>query len=99
VLMGLAPLIGFAMFAYVLVRSVHDFTLPGVEGVPYWFGLQAPLVIAVGLFVVAGALILAWRTRGGAAFFARRPEAYADESASVAVRTTAATPAILAERA
>jgi amino acid transporter len=99
VLMGLAPLIGFAMFAYVLVRSVHDFTLPGVEGVPYWFGLQAPLVVAVGLFLLAGALIVAWRSRGGAAFFARRPEAYAAESAPPAIRATAAKPAIAAERA
>jgi amino acid transporter len=96
VLMGLAPLIGFAMFGYVFVRSVSDFTVPGVEGVTYWFGLQAPLVVAIGLFVLAATVMLAWRARGGAAFFARRPEACPGDA-----RTTAPTaaPALVAERA
>lgn len=72
----LAPLVGAVIFGYVFARSVYDLTKGGLEDTTYWLGLQAPLVLTAGLFVVAALLMLAVRGGFGAGFFARRRETF-----------------------
>ena len=74
VTMGLLPVLGFAMFAYIFVRSINDFLPSGVEGATYWFGLQSPLVVAIGLLVVGLLLMLLVLATTGPGFFRRKLE-------------------------
>jgi amino acid transporter len=73
-LAGVAPAIGAALFAYVLVRSALDFADPEPGG-SAWLGMQPPLVIALALtllgLVLMAAMRLTDRRRG---FFERRAE-------------------------
>jgi amino acid transporter len=73
-LAGVVPLVGAALFAYVLVRSAYDFTKTG-EGTDSWLGMQPPLVIALALTLLGLVLLAAMRaSQGRRGFFAGRPE-------------------------
>lgn len=63
--MGLAPLVGFLLFAYVLVRSVRDSFAEDYAN-PVW--------VTLGLFALAAVLMVGVRARAGREFFARRRE-------------------------
>ena len=74
VTMGLLPVLGFTMFAYIFARSINDFLPSGVEDATYWFGLQSPLVVAIGLLVVGLVLMLLVLATTGPRFFRRKLE-------------------------
>lgn len=83
-MIGVAPLIGALVLAYVLVRSAREF-VADAEGTSetgeVWLGVAPPLVIGIGLLLVGAALMLTWRLAGGRAFFGRRPETVPPELA------------------
>jgi hypothetical protein len=77
VFIGLAPLIGAAMLAYLLYESALDLADPKASySGSEVFGLGVPLVIAI-VFTLGGLLLmLAWRLFGpkqARDFFRRRP--------------------------
>jgi amino acid transporter len=66
-LLGLGPLTGAAMLAWLLVLSVRD--LADAENSytgQAWLGVGPPLVIGVGVLVAGALLMLWWRYRDGA---------------------------------
>lgn len=73
--MGVFPVVGFFIFAYVFGRSVYDFIVGSEEDFTFWYGVAAPLVIALGLLVLGVILIVVLRAGSGQGFFARRLEA------------------------
>jgi amino acid transporter len=74
-LLGVGPLIGAAMLAWLLVLSVRDLA---DEENSYtgqaWLGVGPPLVIGVGVMAAGVALMLWWR-RQDASFWRERPSA------------------------
>jgi len=79
VLIGVLPAIGFAIFAFLAIKSIRDFSIGG-EDLTYYLGLQAPLTITIGLFILGVVLMLIWRSGAGKPFFSRRLQV-ADEGA------------------
>ena len=72
-LLGVGPLTGAAMLAWLLVLSVRD--LADAENSytgQAWLGVGPPLVIGVGVMVVGAGLMLWWRRRD-TAFWRERP--------------------------
>jgi amino acid transporter len=66
-LLGVGPLTGAAMLAWLLVLSVRD--LADAENSytgQAWLGVGPPLVIGVGVLVAGALLMLWWRYRDGA---------------------------------
>ena len=90
VLLVAAPLLGAAIFIYVFARSFRDLTIGGLEDTTYWLGWQAPLVLTLGLFVVAAGLMIAVRSSFGRSFFARRLETAEENTVPPADRRTEA---------
>jgi amino acid transporter len=82
VLVGIVPLTGFAVLAWVFVRSAIDtiFWSEDTAYTPAWFavgafrGFGAPFVIGFGMLVIGIPLWL-WARRAYPAFFARKSEA------------------------
>ena len=72
-LMGVAPLVGAAILAALLVRSAWDLADPdeSYSGSAV-FGIGVPLVIAIGFAIAGLVLMLFWWRAGGADYFARR---------------------------
>jgi hypothetical protein len=85
--MGLLPFVGFLLFLHIFRRSVRDFTLSGVEDTTYWFGVQAPLVIFLGLMLLGLILIFALRLSSGRGLFRRKLETALPGGAQVAATT------------
>ncbi len=81
-LVGVVPLLGFGVLAWVFVRSAIDmfFWSSDTAYTPAWFafgdfqGLGAPFVIGVGM-LVAGVPLWLWARRAYPGFFGRRAEA------------------------
>ncbi|MFD3503861.1 APC family permease [Streptomyces sp. NPDC058676] len=73
VLVGLGPLVGAGLLAWLLVESVSDMSDPAnsYSGVS-WFGLGPPLVIGIGITVTGAVLMIAWRLRSPV-FWSERP--------------------------
>ena len=64
------------MLTYVLVRSVIDLSDPAnSESGNSWFGLGPPLVIGIA-FMLLGALLMLWWSRGQRAFFRKRAQVF-----------------------
>ncbi|MCX4821188.1 APC family permease [Streptomyces sp. NBC_01142] len=72
-LIGVGPLIGSALLAWLLVESVTDMADPenSYSGVS-WFGLGPPLVIGIGIVLVGVIIMCFWRLRSGAFWTERR---------------------------
>jgi amino acid transporter len=83
-LVGVAPLLGFGVLAWVFVKSAIDmfFWSADTAYTPAWFafgdfrGFGAPFVIGVGM-LVAGIPLWLWARKAYPAFFSRKPEAAA----------------------
>lgn len=73
VLIGLGPLVGAGLLAWLLVESIGDMSDPGnsASGVS-WLGLGPPLVIGLGIAVVGVLLMCFWRVRDGRFWQERR---------------------------
>jgi amino acid transporter len=82
VLVGIVPLLGFGVLAWVFVRSAIDYFSysPDTAYTPPWFafgdfqGLGAPFVIGIGM-LVAGIPLWLWARKAYPEFFRRRAEA------------------------
>ena len=73
-LVGLAPLIGGAMLAWIFGKSIVELADPAnSESGNSWLGVGPPLVIAVG-FLVMGVVLMLIQWRVEPRFFFRRPE-------------------------
>lgn len=70
---GVGPLVGAGLLAWLLVRSVSDMSDPenSYSGTS-WFGLGPPLVIGIGIAVV-GVVIMLVRRLWAPAFWEERP--------------------------
>jgi amino acid transporter len=96
VIAGALPIIGSLLFAAILVKSTRDFAVGGLEDTTYWFGVQAPLVITIGLFVLAAAIILLTRSGPAKEFFSRKLEAAPPDALDAPPGSPAASPPPLA---
>jgi amino acid transporter len=79
--LGLLPLTGAAIFAYVLGRTILDFTRDPGQGGAVWLGVQPPLVIAAGLTLVGVAWMLASAASAAGAAAPAAPGVPAEEPA------------------
>lgn len=72
-LIGLGPVVGAGLLAWLLVQSVADMSDPenSASGVS-WFGLGPPLVIGIGIAVVGVLVMCFWRVRDGRFWLERR---------------------------
>ncbi|MCF2532407.1 APC family permease [Yinghuangia soli] len=72
-LIGLGPLVGAGLLAWLLVESVRDMSDPANSySGDSWFGLGPPLVIGIGIVIVGIVIMLVWRLRTGAFWAERR---------------------------
>jgi amino acid transporter len=72
----IAPALGGIILTWVLVKSVIDLSDPAnSESGNSWFGVGPPLVIGIG-FMVVGALLMVWFSRGHKAFFEQKVEVF-----------------------
>ncbi|WKD37566.1 APC family permease [Streptomyces xanthophaeus] len=72
-LIGLGPVVGAGLLAWLLVESIGDMSDPenSASGVS-WFGLGPPLVIGIGIALVGVAVMCFWRIRDGRFWQERR---------------------------
>lgn len=72
-LIGVGPLVGAGLLAWLLVESVIDMSDPenSYSG-DSWLGMGPPLAIGIGIAVVGVVVMLVWRLRSGR-FWAERP--------------------------
>lgn len=70
---GVAPLVGAGILAWLFVRSIIDLTDPdnSYTGAS-WLGVGPPLVIGVGFLLLGVVLAIFWRLGGHERFFGRR---------------------------
>ena len=72
-LLGVGPVAGAAMLAWLLVLSVRDLADPGNSYTGQaWLGVGPPLVIGVGV-LAAGVVLMLWWRRRDATFWRERP--------------------------
>lgn len=83
VFIGVAPVVGALILAYLFFRSLVDLADPGASYTGgSLFGLGLPLVIGLGFLVLGAVLMVAWRFLGDhERFFHRRPETVPPEIA------------------
>ena len=70
-----APVVGGAILAWVLVKSIIDLSDPANSTSGSWLGVGPPLVIGVGFMLLGAVLMVVW-SRNDRAFFRRRPEVF-----------------------
>jgi amino acid transporter len=71
---GLAPLIGAALLAYLFFESVKDFSDPSATYTGQSIlGVGVPLVIGLGFFALGVVFMIFWRLSGHERFFGRSP--------------------------
>ncbi|MFD9010604.1 APC family permease [Streptomyces sp. NPDC059552] len=72
-LIGLGPVLGAGLLAWLLVESIGDMSNPenSASGVS-WFGLGPPLVIGIAIALVGVAVMCFWRVRDGRFWQERR---------------------------
>lgn len=84
-LVGVAPVLGGVILAFVFVKSCIDLADPAnSESGNSWFGLGPPLVIGIGSLVLGLVLMFVWQARHRA-FFQRRPETVESAPASLPI--------------
>ncbi|QIN84050.1 amino acid permease [Rubrobacter tropicus] len=72
---GVAPVLGSLMLAYLFFRSMVDLANPGASYTGgSVFGLGVPLVIGLGFLLLGAIFMVLWRLGGHERFFGRRPE-------------------------
>jgi amino acid transporter len=72
-LIGVGPLVGSAMLAWLLVEAAIDMSDPANSySGQSWFGVGPPLVIGAVIFVTGIVLMFVWRSRD-TAFWSERP--------------------------
>ncbi|MEU9414662.1 APC family permease [Streptomyces sp. NPDC051000] len=72
-LIGLGPLVGAGLLAWLLVESIGDMANPANSaGGVSWFGLGPPLVIGIGIALVGVLVMCFWRLRDGRFWQERR---------------------------
>lgn len=65
-LIGIGPVIGSVLLAYLLVLSVRDMSDPANSySGQSWLGVGPPLVIGVGIFLVGIVFMFSWRAKDG----------------------------------
>lgn len=73
VLIGLGPVVGAGLLAWLLVESIGDMANPeNSAGGVSWFGLGPPLVIGIAIAVVGVLVMCFWRVRDGRFWQERR---------------------------
>jgi amino acid transporter len=73
VLIGIGPVVGAALLAWLLVESVIDMSDPANSySGQSWFGLGPPLVIGIGIAVAGVVLMFVWRAMN-ARYWAETP--------------------------
>ncbi len=78
-LIGVAPLLGFAILAWVFVKSAIDMWNPANAYTPAWFafgsfkGVGAPFVIGIGMLAIGVPLMIWWRFTNPE-FFRKKPQ-------------------------
>ena len=96
VFIGVAPVVGGLILAFLFFRSIFDLADPGVSYTGgSLFGLGLPLVIGLGFLLLGAIFMVLWRLFGDhASFFARRPETVDPDVAAgrAAVPETAGAP-------
>jgi hypothetical protein len=91
ILVGLAPLLGGLILAWVFIKSCIDLANPeNSESGDSWFGLGPPLVIGVG-FLLFGVLLMFLQQRASPEFFRRRPEVVGPDGKAISAPTVAPT--------
>ncbi|MFF3325629.1 APC family permease [Streptomyces sp. NPDC002889] len=72
-LIGVGPLVGAGLLAWLLVESVTDMADPAnsYSGVS-WFGLGPPLVIGIGIALIGVLVMCFWRLKSGVFWAERR---------------------------
>ena len=81
IMVGLAPLLGGLILAWVFVKSCIDYANPeNSESGDSWFGLGPPLVIGVG-FLLFGVVLMFLQQRAQPEFFRRSPRWWAPTGA------------------
>ncbi|MFI5827797.1 APC family permease [Streptomyces sp. NPDC051578] len=72
-LIGLGPVVGAGLLAWLLVESVNDMSQPGNSaGGVAWLGISPPLLIGTGIAVVGVLIMCFWRVRDGRFWQERR---------------------------
>ncbi|WP_207956394.1 APC family permease [Rubrobacter marinus] len=80
---GVAPLLGATLLAYLFFRSLVDLSDPGASYTGgSIFGLGLPLVVGLGFLLLGAVLMVVWRVMGNERFFGRRPETVDPEVAA-----------------
>lgn len=96
IFIGLAPVLGSLMLAYLFFRSMVDLANPGASySGGSFLGIGVPLVIGLGFLLLGVILEILWRLGGHESFFGRSPETVPPEIAEGRVRvqeTTGAPP-------
>jgi hypothetical protein len=89
IMVGLAPLLGGLILAWVFIKSCIDLADPeNSESGNSWFGLGPPLVIGLGFLLFGvGLMLLQWRA--DPEFFRRRPEVVGPDGTAVTAPTVA----------
>lgn len=72
VLVGVAPLLGFAMLALIFVKAFHDYSQEGFNYSPPFLGIEVPIAIGVGGLLL-GFVAMLFAMVPYRAFFSRRP--------------------------
>jgi hypothetical protein len=89
IMVGLAPLLGGLILAWVFIKSCIDLADPeNSESGDSWFGLGPPLVIGLG-FLLFGVVLMLLQQRANPAFFRSRPEVVGPDGTAVTPPTVA----------
>jgi len=89
IFIGIAPLTGAAILAYLFVKATID--LADVENSysgQSVLGMGVPLAIALGFFLLGAVLLVAWRLAGNERFFGRRAFEAVEPGAGTGVSRT-----------
>ena len=89
IMVGLAPLLGALILAWVFIKSCIDLANPeNSESGDSWLGLGPPLVIGVG-FLLFGVVLMFLQQRANPEFFRRRPEVVGPDGKAITAPTIA----------
>ena len=89
IMVGLAPLLGGLILAWVFIKSCIDLANPeNSESGDSWFGLGPPLVIGLG-FLLFGVVLMFLQQRADPEFFRRKPEVVGPDGKAITAPTIA----------